>query len=222
MAYIPTPPINPGDLGTSAWATIVQGNFDASSVAAVAALGDLTGGTGANALARLAAGAAGTTLVPDAGEATGLLWQLQPAVRVYNTIDIDPATGAWVTLTFDSEEFDTDAMHAAAPNPSRLTAPNNGGGLYLIGGHVEFDLTALADPRCEIGIRILINGAGVIAQTQLVTRADINAVLSISTLYQILATNWVELQIWTSEDVDIKASLNYSPFFWATWQRPSP
>ena len=222
MAYIPTPPINPGDLGTSAWATIVQGNFDASSVAVTAALGDLTPGTGANALARLAAGAAGTTLVPDAGEATGLLWQIQPSARVYNTIDIDPAPGGWVTLTFDSEEFDTDAMHAPGLNPSRLTAPVDGGGLYLIGGNVEFDLTALVDPRCHIGIRILINGVSVIAQNFIVTRADVDGTITISTLHELLATNYVELQVYTNEDVDINASLDYSPVFWATWQRPSP
>jgi len=221
MAYIPTPPINPGDPGTSAWATIVQGNFDASAVATVAVKGDLTVGTAVTTLARLAVGAAGTTLVPDAGEATGLRWQIQPAVRVYSNINFDPATGAWVSVDFTHERWDTDAMWAVG-TPSRLTVPAGGDGIMHFGGNVEFDSGGGVGQK-QLGLRILMNGGAVIVHRMAYENvAGLDVSINISCDYDVTAADFFELQVWTEVNVDVLAAANYSPEFWATWLRPSP
>ncbi len=218
MAYIPTPPINPGDLGTSAWATIVQGNFDASAVAAVAALGDLTGGTGANALARLAVGAAGSTLVPDAGEATGLRWQIQPAVSVYSNANFDCGADVWTSIDFTHERWDSNAMWAVG-TPHQLIVPAGGAGIYHIGGNVEFASGGGAG-EVTMGIYIWLNGATIIAQNYAQDDNDGPATTyHVSRDYQLAVGDTLELRARNADGDDVRSVGNYSPEFWATWLR---
>jgi len=214
MAYSDIGDFAPDDVLTAADMDQIRENFQAGVPDIFTTKGDLAGATGANAAARLAVGANDATLVPDSGEATGMIWQTQPAARVYNSGNIDPAVGSWVTLTFDSERIDTDTVHNPAVNPSRLTVPTGGAGLYLIGGNVAFEVGT-----GDKGIRILLGGATVIAQSFGNATSDDGDVLSVTTLYSLAATNYVELQVFVEADLNILASANYSPEFWAIWQR---
>lgn len=218
MAYADLGAISPGDLGQSVWANQVRANFQAGVPDIFSAKGDLAGATGPNAAARLAIGADDAILVPDSGESTGLAWQIQPAVRVYNSGNIDPATSSWVVLTFDSERFDTDAMHSVVSNTGRLTVPANGDGLYLIGGCIEVEPTGGSGTHC--GLRIQLNGATVIAQfLDEITIAGRSFAWSLTTLYALSATDYVTLEVFTDRDLDVEQVSNYSPEFWAIWQR---
>ena len=140
---------------------------------------------------------------------------------MYNSAAIDPATGSWVTLTFDSERFDTDTMHEGVTNPSRLTVPTNGGGIYSIGACVSFDTGDSANADNLLGVRVLLNGTAAIVQDlRNEYRAEANDLcISVSTLFQAVATNYLEVQVYIDRDINVLASLNYSPEFWAIWQR---
>jgi hypothetical protein len=219
MAYSALPAKVAGDTFDLADYNKIKGNFEAGVPDILTTKGDLAVATGVDAAARLAIGDDDSILVPDSGETTGLAWQIQPACRVYNSGNIDPTTSTWEPLTFDSERFDTDAMHSTSSNTGRITIPTGGDGLYLIGVNATLDLASLGDPRCTPGLRLLLNGATVIAQTRFVTHADIDADLSLSTLYSLSAGDYVVAQIYTDEDVDVVANGNYSPEFWAIWQR---
>lgn len=222
MAYTAPPTKAAGDTLTETnWNTHIKGNFEAGVPDLYTTKGDIAVATAANAAARLAVGANDTTLVADSGEATGLAWQIQPAARVYNSSDIDPAPGGWVTLTFDTERFDTDTVHSTASNTSRLTIPANGDGLYLIGACVEFDTGGLAGSGGHFGVRLILGGATVLAMTKdEMTGSDaFNNVYHVETLYELAATNYVEAQVYTEQDVDVKAQGNYSPEFWCIWTR---
>ena len=70
-----------------------------------------------------------------------------------------------------------------------------------------------------MGIRILLNGATVIAQYYAGDDNDVDTDRSITTLYSLSATDYVELQVYTTGNVNVLASGNYSPEFWAIWQR---
>jgi len=195
----------------------IKGNFEASAIDIVTAKGQLPVATGANALTPLTVGANDTTLVADSAAGAGVAWQIQPACRAYNNAAIDPATSSWVTLTFNSERFDTDTCHDTGSNTSRLTVPANGDGLYLIGGTVQ--LGAFNDTGGLLGVRIILNGATVIAGDTDVRGGNQVYAFSISTLYSLSATDYVELQVYTTDDVNVELQANYSPEFWFQWVR---
>jgi len=221
MAYAPMPVKAAADTITLANYNTAKADFEATGVAIVTTKGDIPAATGNQALARLAIGAAGSKLVPDAGEATGLAWQIQPAVRVYNDADSTPGTLAWVTVTFNTERWDTDAMHSTLANTDRLTVPAGGDGIYHIFANVRFGTNVWNDD--EIGLQLLLNGGTVIQQHlegQGWANADMG--LGIATDYSLVATDYVVLQVWTKRAIDIIHVGNYSPEFGATWQRVAP
>lgn len=131
--------------------------------------------------------------------------------RVYNSTDFTHnSTGNWVAVTFDTERFDTDTIHSTSTNTSRLTI--NTGGKYLIGGAVTF--TANATGQRQLGIRD--GGATFRVVT---TEQGLDAVqvrLSVVTLYDMAANDYVELMAWQDSggNLDILAQTTFSPEFW--------
>ena len=223
MAYSDLGDVVSGGTITEAWGDGVRANFQAGVPDIYTTKGDLAVATAADTAARLAVGANDAILVAASGETTGLAWQIQPACRVYNDANIDPATSSWVTLTFNSERFDTNALHDTSTNTSRITIPANGGGLYTIGASIAFGTSGITSGEAIFGLRLLLNGSTVIGQNQFVTgttsAAGVNFSRVVSTLYALSATNYVEAQVYTNWNVDVIASGNHSPEFWAIWQR---
>ena len=224
MAYAGLPIKAVGDTITKPnWDTI-KANFEATGVAIVTAKGDIPVATGAQVLARLGVGADDSRMETDSGEATGLIWQIVPSCRVYNNAAIDPATSAWVTLTFNAERWDTNGMHSTITNPGRLTVPAGGDGIYTIFGNALFDTSAVGGNTRYYGIRVRLGGATVIAQhgPAEYTMNTHDMALAINAQYSLAATNYVELQVFTTWDLDILVSGNISPEFGATLLRRAP
>ena len=219
MAYADIGDIATGAVISEAYLDQIRANFQAGVPDIFTTKGDIAVATAADTAARLAVGADDATLVPDASTATGLAWQIQPAARVYNNAAIDPAPGTWVTLTFNTERFDTDAMHSTVTNTSRLTVPTGGDGLYLIGGNLELDSGGGAGGS-DKGIRILLNGTTPIAVNfNEMLSTGVDTVIAISTVYALTAKDYVELQVYTEGDVNVLADGNFSPEFYAIWLR---
>lgn len=218
MAYSPLPAKSDTDTLDLTTYTKIKGNFEAGAVDAMAAKGDLFVGTGADAGARLAVGNVYSVLVPDSVETTGMRWQIRPSARVYNNAALDPTPNNWWTLTFNTERWDHHSMHSTVTNTSRLTVPTGGAGVYMIGGNIEFDYSPLVDPRISAGLRILLNGTTILAQKAFSGFVSIDSALIVTTEYPLAVGDYVELQAFINEDVNVKAAGNYSPEFWATWQ----
>ena len=218
MAYSDPGDAVSGAVITEAWGDAVRANVTECALATVQAKGDLAVATAANVIARLAVGADGTRLVADSGAGTGVAWQIQPAARVYISGAFDPTPTAWDSIEFDSERYDTDAMHSVLANTDRLTVPANGDGIYHIGGNAEFDNVGLAGAN-HAGIRILLNGATIIAQHTIDIDRSLDRALHISCDYDLNATDFVTLQVYTTDNVDIQATANYSAEFWCHFVR---
>ena len=219
MAYADIGDIATGAVISEAYLDQIRANFQAGVPDIFTTKGDIAVATAADTAARLPVGADDATLVPDASTATGLAWQIQPAARVYNDAAIDPAPGGWVTLTFNTERFDTDAMHSTSTNTGRLTVPTGGDGLYLIGGNLELDSGGGAGGS-DKGIRILLNGTTPIAVNfNEMLSTGVDTVIAISTVYALTAKDYVELQVYTEGDVNVLADGNFSPEFYAIWLR---
>jgi hypothetical protein len=61
-----------------------------------------------------------------------------------NYLDVDEVRNNTTTLiTWNQEEFDTDAYHSTSSNTSRITIPAGKAGKYLISGFILFHLASL-------------------------------------------------------------------------------
>jgi len=104
------------------------------------AKGDLIAGTGADAVARLAVGANGTTLVADSAEATGLKWAAAPAApyaifqdqKSQNTNAGVFTSGAWRTRDINTSVANTITGASLASNQITL-----GAGTYNITAYAQ-------------------------------------------------------------------------------------
>jgi len=57
---------------------------------------------------------------------------------VQKTTDQSVTSSVSTEITWDSEQFDTDAFHSNTTNNARFTIPSGKGGYYLISGTVQF------------------------------------------------------------------------------------
>lgn len=133
-----------------------------------------------------------------------------------NTANIShTSSGSYQALTFNSERVDVGAMHDTVTNTSRLTVPSGGGGFYEIGGCIEFASNATG----RRGIQILLNGATVIAQHETANIGAFDHAVTIATVYQLAAGDYVELlgKQASGGALNMLATSAYSPEFFAHW-----
>jgi hypothetical protein len=63
----------------------------------------------------------------DSSAGSGTVTSTFSGARVYNSGDFShDNSGGEKIITFDTEEFDTDAYHSTSANTSRLTVPTTG------------------------------------------------------------------------------------------------
>jgi hypothetical protein len=117
--------------GTSGTVTLTNG-----MATIIDAKGDLVGGTGADAFARLAVGANGTVLTADSVETTGLKWATPASgstysgASAYRSSSQTLTAGAYTAIQWNAEYWDTNTYHDNSTNPSRFTVPSGKAGYY--------------------------------------------------------------------------------------------
>jgi hypothetical protein len=216
MAYGALPAKNATDTLTLGNYNTIKGNFEAGVPDIFTTKGDIAAATGADAAVRVAVGADGARLRANSAVAAGVDWQIVPACRVYNTADIDPATGSWVALTFNTEWYDYGAMHSTSTNTGRITIPTGGDGLYHVGGCVGIDCSGSASGEPHFGLQIRANGADVYAvQRFSLPVRGFDHYLNISCDVILSATDYLELLVYTEGNYNVLAAGAYSPAFWA-------
>lgn len=130
--------------------------------------------------------------------------------RVYNDAAISHATsGAWQSLTFNQERFDTDTIHSTSSNTGRLTATT--AGKYIISGCLSW---ATNGTGTRI-VRIFLNGTTPIERDSKGANSAATVDQTITTIYDLAADDYVELAGWQNSGgaLDIKATSNFSPEF---------
>lgn len=215
MAFSDPGAVSGHSTGTSTWANAVRNSLLATGVAQVSAEGDLVIGTGSQAVTRLAAGTQHGALRMGAARPQ---WQIEPAVRVYLGSAFDPAVGSWDDVEFDSERWDANAMHSTVTNPERLTIPASADGFWIVGGFAEFATGDSANDNSVVGVRLLLNGTtdmgGPLTNTY--RAEDKNLRLPVSSLWDVNASDYVTLQVFTDRNINILTAE-----LWAIFQRPA-
>jgi hypothetical protein len=157
----------------------------------------------------------GLYVVDDAGDVTGPLVSAAgggytQGARVYNNANISIGNDSWTALTFNSERYDTDTIHDTTTNTGRLTCVT--AGKYVISGHVRFP----ANNANYRSVAIKLNGTTYMAIQKSVNMGAGEAVMmSVSTIYSLSATDYVELVVHQNSGgaLNVEYVANYSPEF---------
>lgn len=130
--------------------------------------------------------------------------------RVYNTSLITLTNATYTAVTFDSERFDDASYHDTATNSSRLTVPYDG--RYLIGAHIGFDFDAGGGRQ----VRLRVNGATTIATQGVAPVPDDNNRISICTIWEMTALDYVEVLAYqtTGGPLNLEQNQAFSMEFW--------
>jgi hypothetical protein len=116
------------------------------------------------------------------------------SARVFNSTDVTVSSlkpGEWVSLSFDSERWDTANLHETASNSGRLKAP--AAGKYYIFANITWESPIGSGLW---GLRLQLNGKTIIAEQSLPnTAAPFRISMSVGTLYALAAGDYVEVQV---------------------------
>lgn len=141
-----------------------------------------------------------------------------PACRVHNSSTQSLTNNVTTALLFNTERFDTDAMHSTSTLTSRITF--NTAGIYVVTGHVQLqgdtDYTSII-------VTIMLGGGTPLASTR-ETAPGVSAnqkQFSVATIYKFSVGQYVELTV-NQENTSAGAnttivSTNTSPEFAAAW-----
>lgn len=142
----------------------------------------------------------------------------QPRARIYNSSTQSISTATLTTLTFNSERYDTGAMHSTSTNTSRLTVPKPG--VYLVGGHVEFAANATG----QRGLYLYLNGATYLAYDIHDASAANETAVTVSTVDQFVVGDYVELRVYQSSGgmLNVNSVSRYTPEFHMTFLADYP
>jgi hypothetical protein len=123
---------------------VAQDDSNAIQNAIVDAKGDLIAATAADTPARLAVGTNGQVLTADSTAATGLVWATPAGgsfagASVYKNAAQSIPNDTLTTITWNTEDFDTNSFHSTSTNTGRFTIPV--AGKYLINAMIGWDTT---------------------------------------------------------------------------------
>jgi hypothetical protein len=171
---------------------------DASGIPATIldAKGDLIAATAADTASRLAVGANGTVLTADSAEATGLKWAAPASASsfvgcsLYKSADQAIANATLATVSFDLEQFDTDAFHDNSTNNSRITIPSGKGGKYLLNASLIWGGSGGSFRL----LQLFKNGAAI--KEQYVPAVSYGMMNNMTLIVSAVATDYFELKVY--------------------------
>ena len=140
----------------------------------------------------------------------------KPMVRCYNTGAIATANGVVTPLTFNTNRFDNASLHSTTSLTDRITVSTANAGKYLVGASCEWQASVGGDYRT---LAIQISGvANVVAHTSPPGATNGFANQNASTLWSISNTYFgVVAQQNSGGNLNVNATANFSPEFWAVW-----
>ena len=134
-----------------------------------------------------------------------------PACRVHNAGDQSVADGETLALLWDTEDFDTDTIHAGV-NTSRLTCVT--AGVYLITGNVIWDAITPTDvDTAYVQTWIRQDGAAVLSTVRVRPTASTSIAQCVTTIAELAATEYVELCVKAYYIDEANATIDLSSHF---------
>ena len=143
-------------------------------------------------------------------------WGTPDGARVYRTTAQSLSNNTETPISFDGERYDNGGLHEGVTNPSRLTAQK--AGVYVISGHLSF----ASNTTGTRAVWIKLNGNTYIAKQRLNANAPDYPEFSITTIYHLVATDYVELTAMQDSggNLNVQQIGNISPEFAMQWVGP--
>lgn len=120
---------------------------------------------------------------------------LNSLVRTYPSGDqTGLSVNVFTSIAFNTDSFDTDALHDTVTNNTRITVALTG--KYLIGGNAYLNISGVTAPT-KVALRIMINGTSPLIGYQdfpITTGDPTDPGVATSSLISLVATDYVELQ----------------------------
>jgi hypothetical protein len=172
--------------------------------------GDLLYGTGSGALSRLGIGSTSQVLTVTGGVP---VWAAAGGgaafvgCSVYKSASQSLTNEVVTAITWDSEDYDTDAIHSTSSNTSRFTVPSGKTGYWLFAGVVMY-ATGTGDYR---GIRIYKNG-GIESYQYYKQATNATAAYGFSYVWKLTAADYLEIYGDQSSGgaLDLRGTTTYS------------
>jgi hypothetical protein len=165
------------------------------TISTIDAKGDLLVGTADNTIGRLAVGANTYILTADSAETTGLKWAAPAGgaatfvgCRLTKSADQTISNATFTAISFNGEDFDTDAFHDNSTNNSRITIPSGKGGKYLFTVSGYF-----ADNATGTRTTALYKNGSLLSKARCIWRRE---GLGISAVLSLVATDYIELFVY--------------------------
>lgn len=141
-----------------------------------------------------------------------------PACRVYHNSNQSVNDNTLTLVAFNSERYDTNAMHDPVTNNGRITI--NTAGLYIVTFNGRFPAAAdyeVADCHLRLnGSTYIANNSGGRSKA-----ASADLLFGLTTVYKFAAADYIEIQVHQDNTANtarnLEAQGNYSPEFSATW-----
>mgnify|MGYP001569420994 CR=1 FL=1 len=134
-----------------------------------------------------------------------------PSCRVYNSANESITTATDTTVTFNSERWDNDTMHAGSSGTVTFTTA----GRYIVISIIEFAANATGYRFVKLWL-----DATVVAQEQLpAVSVAASAILNVSTITTATAAQTTATTVYQTSGgaLNVLATGNYSPEFMAHW-----
>jgi hypothetical protein len=188
-----------------------------SNATAPNAKGTLVVGTGTDASTTLAvASTAGYVLQVDSAETTGLKWAAPAAAgfvgcKVTKNATQTCANDTDVVITWNTEDFDTDAFHDNSTNNSRITIPSGKGGKYLFVLNMGFAGNSSGIRE----VQFVKNAAANAGYLRLSASASGSFAATLTSIVNLVATDYMEVHVKQTSGGDL--NFNSSNTFFAAY-----
>jgi hypothetical protein len=190
------------------WVTSDDANAIQNTI--VDAKGDLIAASASDVPARLAVGANGESLVADSTAATGIKWGAPKArgCSLYLGSNFSTTHNTITTLTWDSEQWDSDGYHSTSTNTSRITIPTGLGGIYQINSAMTYASNTVGGRD----LYIFINGTNYLGYQSIDGQDDVPPGLSASMILPLSAGSYVEIRAFQNSGGNLNVLAPYTSF----------
>lgn len=144
----------------------------------------------------------------------------RPGCKAYHSAAQSINTATATALAFDSEDFDSDAMHSTVTNNTRITIPTGKGGKYNVWGFNQWQANATGNR--QLSVRKNGVATDLLLMFQVSLGGGASMMQSLAGELSLAAGDYVEMFVTQNSGGALNATqaANLYPLFGARYQRP--